>query len=313
MYRRTTQQKKSQRGRSFSTQSKKTRPRYAVAVLALVLVGVAVSASHLLRASNKGTEAEVDTQRVERRRLVRSALPHINMARLDYRRTFSDINDVQLEAAMRNGISNPETLDDPSQCPELVPISSSHLYEVEPLAHSQPYLVPDAALLLDYIGERFHQLLVEQHPADSLTRFIVTSALRTASDVARLRRRNANATANSCHCYGTTIDITYIRFLDAEGNIVNKEYLKQVLAQALLELRLEGLCYVKYEIRQACFHLTMRETNYQGTAPSELCCYNVPKSSSPELILASANKPVREKHRPTAPKTARQQRRGMEL
>ncbi|MBQ9473074.1 MAG: hypothetical protein IJU81_01535 [Bacteroidales bacterium] len=286
--------------------------KYAVAVMVVVAVGVAVSASRLFRASGDAGEMEVASLKVERRRLLRSALPHINMARLDYRRTFSDINDLQLEAAVRNGISNPGQVADPSESTELVPIASTDLYEVESLAHSQPYLVPEAALLLNYIGERFHQLMVEQHPGDSLTRFIVTSALRTANDVERLRRRNANASSNSCHCYGTTIDITYIRFLDSDGNTVNKDYHKQILAQALLELRLEGLCYVKYELRQACFHLTVRETSYQGTAPSEICCYNMPQPPTSEYLLASAGSAGTNKHRST-PKSAKALRRGMEL
>lgn len=42
---------------------------------------------------------------------------------------------------------------------------------------------------------------------------IVTSVLRTADDVKRLRRRNGNASANSAHAFGTTFDVSYRRFV----------------------------------------------------------------------------------------------------
>lgn len=45
---------------------------------------------------------------------------------------------------------------------------------------------------------------------------IVTSVLRTADDVKRLRRRNGNASANSAHAFGTTFDVSYRRFCKVE-------------------------------------------------------------------------------------------------
>ncbi|MBQ2002670.1 MAG: hypothetical protein II240_05185 [Bacteroidaceae bacterium] len=36
------------------------------------------------------------------------------------------------------------------------------------------------------------------------------------------------------------------------------ERMKKILAQVLLDLRMQGKCYVKHERMQACFHLTVR-------------------------------------------------------
>ena len=95
-------------------------------------------------------------------------------------------------------------------------------------------------------------------------RIIVTSVLRTDSDVKRLRRGNINATSNSAHRYGTTFDVSWKRFdqvPDPDGRpmqTVGSDTLKMVLAECLRDLKKQGDCYVKYELKQGCFHITAR-------------------------------------------------------
>ena len=124
-----------------------------------------------------------------------------------------------------------------------------------------PYLVPKAQQLLNTIAINFLDSL--HRKGLPLHRPIVSSVLRTVDDVARLQQGNKNATTNSCHSYGTTIDITYHRFQPLSSSTRHNvtrydDELKYVLAQVLFDLRRQGRCYVKYEHKQACFHLTVR-------------------------------------------------------
>ena len=60
----------------------------------------------------------------------------------------------------------------------------------------------------------------------------------------------------SAHLYATTVDITYRRF---EGtDLVNADIYKYIMAEVLRDLRKEGRCYVKFELKQACYHITVR-------------------------------------------------------
>ena len=119
-------------------------------------------------------------------------------------------------------------------------------------------------VLLQDIGRNFADSL--QVKGISSHKIIVTSVLRTMADVERLRRHNRNATENSCHMYGTTFDIAYNRYLRVEENApayskqstVADVRLKQILSEVLRDLRAEGRCWVKYEVKQGCFHLTVR-------------------------------------------------------
>ena len=144
-------------------------------------------------------------------------------------------------------------------------IEDNDLYAMDSLTHSIPYLIPGAAALLDTIGRNFLDSLASK--GLNPNRIIVTSVLRTGQDVKRLRRRNTNASANSTHAYGTTFDVSWKRFQkveDPEGRPmqdVGADTLKLVLAEVLRDLKQAGKCYVKYEIRQACFHITTRQKN----------------------------------------------------
>ncbi|MCM1312009.1 MAG: DUF5715 family protein [Bacteroides sp.] len=180
---------------------------------------------------------------------------------------FPDINEVQLAAAQHNGIIPVHTREEAQQLVrsnKLVNITNSPFYTVDDLSHSMPYLVPKAQHLLNTISVNFIDSLRSKGMPPHL--LMVTSVLRTGSDVKRLQRGNVNATTNSCHCYGTTVDIAYNRFVPVVGHynddarhLTRWDFeMKLVLSEVLNDLRKRELCYVKYEKKQGCFHLTVR-------------------------------------------------------
>lgn len=173
--------------------------------------------------------------------------------------TFCDMQDVQLQAAQRWGITpcatRAEIADRQGQ---LLYVGCNPYYDMDPsMTHSVPYLVPRASLLLQDVGRSFlDSLHVKGLPPH---RIVVTSVLRTDEDVARLRPGNANATQNSCHRYGTTVDIGYYRYhVVSPYREVSNDRLMWVLSEVLRDLRAQGRCYVRYEQRQSCFHITVR-------------------------------------------------------
>lgn len=189
--------------------------------------------------------------------------PHRILSVANYSEAFPDTNAVQLTAAQRWGVSPVRNREDAeARKRELVYIGSNPYYHVDPLYSSIPYLVPHAAVLLQDIGQAFFDsLYVKGVPFHKL---IVTSVLRSQDDVVKLRRRNGNATENSCHLYGTTFDICYNRYKtveDPEGPArrqVRNDTLKWVLSEVLRDMREQGRCYIKYEVKQGCFHMTVR-------------------------------------------------------
>jgi len=236
-------------------------------VLLVVLAGGVFCAWKLAVGGQRSADNEQPLME-SHNRLLRSEIPAMAANSMRYRELFADNNDVQLKAAKKMGLKNPEAVKQPELCDDLVEVKSNSWYKVDTLYHSKPYLVPEASLLLTYISRRFDQLQDEEG-VKTKVRPIVTSLLRNKSQVGRLRRVNRNATENSCHLYGTTFDLSYCRFVTNDGEEVmdNGKY-KQLLALALYELRFEGLCYVKYERRPPCFHITVRAVDYEG----ELAC-----------------------------------------
>lgn len=174
-----------------------------------------------------------------------------------YRRTFNDKNDVHLAMAQRYGIESLQSLEDANsrQFFELAKVDSCRYYTIKPLTHSAPYLTPRAKWMLMTIGKNFQDSLAT-HGIDGY-QIIVTSLLRTDDSIRRLRRRNSNASKNSAHRYGTTFDISYIHYNRTDSATYMPEYrLKETLAEVLYDLRREGHCYIKYEVKQSCFHVT---------------------------------------------------------
>ena len=87
----------------------------------------------------------------------------------------------------------------------------------------------------------------------------VTSVLRTEESVRQLQKTNTNSTSNSCHCYGTTVDISYFTFKTPEtGKAANVDKMRQILYQVAYDMKRQGRCYVKYEKQQTCLHITVR-------------------------------------------------------
>ena len=183
---------------------------------------------------------------------------------VSYKRSFPDLNDKHLEVAKAVGIRPLEDREEAESMKEkLTHITDNEFYVVDSLTHSIPYLVPRASALLDTIGSNFLDSLAAK--GLNPNQVIVTSVLRTQSDVKRLRRRNGNASANSAHCFGATFDVSWKRFKKVEDENgrplqdVGSDTLKLVLSEVLRDLRQAEKCYIKYELKQGCFHITSRQ------------------------------------------------------
>ena len=179
-----------------------------------------------------------------------------------YKDKFRDLQSKQEQAARAIGLSTPpqNRQQAAKMRSQLSLIKTNENYIVDSLTHSIPYLVPAAAAELDRIGEGFADIL--QRNGLPHYRFYVTSVLRTKDDVKLLQKSgNVNATDRSCHCYGTTFDLAYYRFdkVTRTREYMHQDNLKLVLGQVLLNEQRAGRIYVKYEHKQACFHITVRE------------------------------------------------------
>lgn len=175
---------------------------------------------------------------------------------LNYKAAFPDSQSVQIVAAEKWGVRPVKNREDAEKRKkELVYVGESPFYHVDRLASSIPYLVPRAAVLLQDIGQAFYDSLYAK--GVPFNQLIVTSVLRSMDDVAKLQRHNQNATDRSCHLFGTTFDICYNRYQPVTQP-VRDDTLKWVLSEVLRDKRQEGRCFVKYEVKQGCFHLTVR-------------------------------------------------------
>lgn len=180
---------------------------------------------------------------------------------------FDDVQDVQIASAIKNGIkhtiSNRDMAEEEVAKGNLVFVGANPMFYMDDLQHSIPYLVPKAYRLLNRIGVNFVDSLISKNlPVHAL---VVTSVLRTESDVNRLQRSNKNATTNSCHLYATTFDISWRSYkeigVDPQNSAHTQEQeiaLKRALGEVLRDLRYEGRCYVKHERKESCFHITVR-------------------------------------------------------
>ena len=179
-----------------------------------------------------------------------------DIVKKDFR--FDDVNDTHLTAAQKQGIK-PVSSRDNLKTKHLTKIITCDEYKVGNLTHSVPYLTESSASLLKEIGVRFQQELKKQGIIKH--RIIITSVLRTKEDISKLRKVNGNASGNSAHQYATTFDITYVRY-DRQsiwGKSTRNGQLANILGKVLSELRNEGRCYIKYERKQRCFHITSRK------------------------------------------------------
>ena len=173
----------------------------------------------------------------------------------NYQRTFNDMNDKHLKAAGQWGIQPISSDQDfKARLGKLKKIGTCRYYVLDELTHSIPYLVPRAENLLKTIGRNFRDSLNSKGLPDR--KITVTSVLRTTGTIKQLQKKNINASTNSAHVFGTTFDIAYARYKGAEKKETDK--LKSVLAEVLQDLRKQEKCYVRYELKQGCFHVTVR-------------------------------------------------------
>jgi len=182
----------------------------------------------------------------------------INPLGTTLRRAFNDSNYLHIASAEKVGIKPVRTLRDAWEGgSKLQRLKSCEAFYLDNLTHSLPYLVPKAHKLLTDIGMAFRDSLRQRGGGDY--RIKVTSVLRTPRLVKRLRRRNRNAVDTSAHLYGTTFDISYAKFICDSTRIPRtQEDLKNLLGEVVDRMRRDGRCYVKYEYKQACFHITAR-------------------------------------------------------
>lgn len=183
---------------------------------------------------------------------------------ISYKRSFGDLNEKHLNVAQSIGIRPLSSRAEAEKMKEkLHHITTNEFYTVDSLTHSIPYLIPGAANLLDTIGHNFLDSLASK--GLNPNKVIVTSVLRTKDDVKRLRRSNGNASLNSAHFYGTTFDVSWKRFQKVEDEDgrplqdVSADTLKLVLSEVLRDLKQADRCYIKYELKQGCFHITTRK------------------------------------------------------
>ena len=179
----------------------------------------------------------------------------------DYKQKFNDMQSKQHEVASRIGLARPpkDRDDAAGMRKSLVEIKTNENYIVDELTHSVPFLIPSAKKELDAIGAEWSDILKRNGLPHY--QFYVTSVLRTQEDVKFLQRSgNINSTTQSCHCYGTTFDLAYMRYnkVSRTRMYMHEDNLKLVLGQVLLNHQRAGKIYVKYEWKQSCFHITVR-------------------------------------------------------
>ena len=196
-------------------------------------------------------------------RVYQYAFPALNIEQghENYSAHFNDMQNIQILAARRHGISplkNRTEVDAFIKSGELVKITSTKNYQLAPMGHSVPYLTDKAAELLNTIGANFRDSLASKGLCEH--KILVTSILRTEADVERLMKKNSVAVKNSAHRHATTFDISYRNFVPVGlFNNTDDGELKKILAEVLRDLRDEKLCYVRYESSQSCFHITSRK------------------------------------------------------
>ncbi|MCQ2345530.1 MAG: DUF5715 family protein [Paludibacteraceae bacterium] len=223
----------------------------------IILLAATLSFTACHRNQNESDDSETLLAPLEETNLV--AYPGKNIR---YSEKFRDNQHKHIKAAQSIGLSNPpaDREDAERLHNRLDYISTNKHYVVEELTHSVPYLVPIAKQRLDAIGDEWADILERNGLPEY--RFRVTSVLRTANDIARLQKSgNVNAVSNSAHNYGTTFDIAYTKFDKHERthDYMTEDNLKLVLGQVLLNQQRDGHIYVKYEYKQCCFHITVRD------------------------------------------------------
>jgi hypothetical protein len=236
--------------------SKHKKQLMAAVVMAVVLLMVVVGVSRC-GDGNVSLEPRAESQEPEETNLV--AYPGRTF---DYKKKFNDLQSKQYAVATKIGLPRPpkDNEDAAKMRNKLVEVKTNRNYIVDDLTHSAPYLIPSAKKELDAIGEEWADIL--QRNGLPHYRFYVTSILRTQESIKHLQKSgNINSVTTSCHCYGTTFDLAYMRYdkVTRTSDYMHQDNLKLVLGQVLLNHQRAGKIYVKYEAKQSCFHITVRK------------------------------------------------------
>lgn len=179
-------------------------------------------------------------------------------------RKLKDDNDLQLLHAQANGLKHGyednESFEKDSalllEQKQLVRLKDNSLYRLKKLTHSYPYVTPEMADLLNEIGILFRQKMKEV--GKEYYKPMITSALRTNESQGSLSKRNRNATTQSTHLFGTTIDITYKDFFNIKADSIEQNAIAtDVLREVMIEFREQCRLVVVRERRQACYHFTV--------------------------------------------------------
>lgn len=198
-------------------------------------------------------------------------------APIEPKRELNDINDIQLVHAQLNGlkniyISNASFEADSAMLVKkniLVHLKNNSFYRVKDMTHSYPFTTPEMADLLNTMSVMFHEKLKEKNQDHFC--FIISSALRTNEMQQSLSRRNRNASTQSAHLYGATLDITYKDFFDTElDSIVQNRYAADALKETMIDLREQCRLLAVRERHQACYHFTVVNCDPLKTPSDEL-------------------------------------------
>jgi len=185
----------------------------------------------------------------------------INYNQKDFSRKLNDRLVDYASAAKQKGIIPCRTDEDIRNrvaAGKLVKVTGGKNYAVDRLTHSSPYLTRDTKKLLDEIARRFREKTRDKNLYG--TKLIITSMTRKTESIKRLRRNNSNASVNSPHQYGNAFDITYKRFIVKKLTMTNCDhrFMKEALAEIILQMKKEGKCWATYERSQNCFHVVSR-------------------------------------------------------
>lgn len=133
----------------------------------------------------------------------------------------------------------------------LIQLIEGEGYRIDKMPYSYPFLTAKTISFIDELGMEFKTACeLSNLPCRP---FIITSALRTKETVNKLQKINSNAKTESTHLYGCTFDIAWSRF--GYGNNPDQEML-DLLIPCLKNMQNKKKCRIKFEINQACFHIT---------------------------------------------------------
>ena len=179
-------------------------------------------------------------------------------------RTLKDQNDVQLLHAQANGlknvyISNASFEADSARLVKeqvLIHLHNNPSYQVKEMTHSYPFTIPEMGDLLNDINAVFQEKMKDTKQDKYL--FRVTSGLRTTETQQDLTTRNRNASTQSTHLFGATLDISYKEFYNETKDTIEANfYAADALRRTMEELREQCRMMIVRERKQACYHFTV--------------------------------------------------------